>query len=140
MLHRDPVETMPSLVAIMRELRRLYGLGAGDLKAAGAWAMDEYPRAMQRYLAWRKQQPTGVVLDVAYRDIRDDYAGVIDKVYAFYGLDLTDNARAAMATWAGDNEQHKHGLHQYSLDEAGLSTVAIRKAFAEYENQYAAYF
>ena len=140
MLHRDPVETVPSLVAILRELRRLYGPGASDLTIAGAWAMDEYPRAMQRYLTWRKQQPAGVVLDLAYREVRDDYAAVVAKVYEFRGLELTERARAAMAAWAGDNEQHKHGLHQYTLDEAGLSTAAIRTGFAEYIDLYAGFF
>lgn len=140
MLHRDPVESLPSLVAILRELRRLYGPGASDLTVAGAWAMDEYPRAMQRYLDWRKGQPAGTVLDLGYREVRDHYESAVAKVYAFRGLTLTDRARAAMATWVGDNEQHKHGLHQYSLDEAGLSATAIHRAFAEYIELYGDYF
>jgi hypothetical protein len=139
MLHRDPVETMPSLVAIMRELRKLYGPGASDLKVAGAWAMDEYPRAMRRYLDWRRQQPEGVVLDIAYRDVRDNYESAVASIYRFCGLELTTRAKANMANWAGDNEQHKHGLHQYSLDEAGLSPTAIRAAFGDYISNYERY-
>lgn len=137
MLHRDPVETMPSVVAIVRELRRLYGTGAGDLKIVGAWAMDEYPRAMQRYLDWREQQPADTVLDLAYAEVRDDYESAVAKVYRFLGMTLTIAARERMRAWAGDNEQHKHGLHQYSLDEAGLSANAIRSKFADYLELYA---
>jgi hypothetical protein len=139
MLHRDPVETIPSLVAIMRELRRLYGPGAGDLKIAGTWAMDEYPRAMQRYLEWRERQPADAVLDLAYTEVRDDYESAVAKVYRFLGMTLTAEARDRMRAWAGDNEQHKHGLHQYSLDEAGLSANAIRKSFAAYMELYAGF-
>lgn len=140
MLHRDPVETIPSVVAIVRELRRLYGPGAGDLKIAGAWAMDEYSRAMQRYLTWRRKQPDGVVLDIAYQDVRDNYEAVASRIYEFCGLQLTERAKIGMAEWAGDNEQHKHGLHQYSLDEAGLSKAAICTAFADYIATYQSYF
>ena len=31
-LHRDPIEVLPSLVGIVREVRRLYSTDAGDLK------------------------------------------------------------------------------------------------------------
>lgn len=139
MLHRDPVECIPSTVAIVRELRRLYGDGAGDLKKVGAWAMAEYAGAVARHLHWRRTLPAGAVLDLAYRDIRDDYEKVLERVYDFYGAPLTAAARQRMETWAGDNEQHKHGVHNYSLYEAGLSHRAIRQQFAEYVDTFAAY-
>ena len=139
MLHRNPVESIPSTVAIVRELRRLYGDGAGDLTKAGAWAMAEYSGAINRHLQWRKTLPAGAVLDLAYAEVRDHYEQAVEKVYAFCGMTLSADARQGMESWAGDNEQHKHGVHNYSLDEAGLSQLAIRNRFAEYLETFAAY-
>lgn len=139
MLHRDPVETIPSTVAIVRELRRLYGEGAGDLARVGAWALREFGGAMDRHLAWRRTLPAGAVLDLPYAEIRDDYESAVGKVYEFCGMPLTAQALDRMKTWAGDNEQHKHGLHQYSLDEAGLSETAVRHRFRDYIDAFSRY-
>jgi hypothetical protein len=132
MLHRDPTEVIPSLVAIVREIRRLYGEGAGDLKKVGVWALDEYSTSMSRHLQWRKIVPANSVLDIAYTDIRDDYISVVKRVYDFCGLKLSTHALERMGTWAGDNEQHKHGVHQYTIEESGLSNDLINEHFSEY--------
>lgn len=139
MLHRDPLESIPSTVAIVRELRRIYGNGAGDLRKAGAWAMQEYSSSMNRYLQWRKTLPAGAVLDLAYSEVRDNHESAVEKVYAYCGMALSGEARERMKSWAGDNEQHKHGVHNYSPDEGGISQLAIRENFAEYLETFAAY-
>jgi Sulfotransferase family len=139
MLHRDPVEVIPSTVAIVRELRRLYGESAGDLRKVGAWAIEEYSGAMERHLAWRATAPAGSVMDIAYTELRDHYEQVVERVYGFCGMPLTNAARERMSGWAGDNEQHKHGVHQYSLEESGLSPELIRARFAPYLKTYGKY-
>jgi Sulfotransferase family len=140
MLHRDPVESIPSTVAIVRELRRLYGSGAGDLRQVGAWAMAEYSGALARNMQWRATLPDQAVLDLRYADIRDDYETAVSRVYEFCGMELSATAALRMQAWAGDNEQHKHGVHQYTLDEAGLSEAAIRRQFAPYISAFERYF
>jgi hypothetical protein len=140
MLHRDPVEVIPSTVAIVREVRRLYGESAGDLRKVGAWALEEYSTSMSRHLAWRKNAAPGLVLDVRYANIRDDYVSVVRRVYDFCQLELTPAALARMSGWAGDNEQHKHGMHRYTLEESGLSTELIEQRFAAYISAFGQYF
>jgi hypothetical protein len=140
MLHRDPVEVIPSTVAIVREVRRLYGESAGDLKQVGAWALEEYSTSMTRHLAWRKNAAPGSVLDMRYTAIRDDYVSVVKCVYDFCQLELTPGALKRMSGWAGDNEQHKHGVHRYTLEESGLSTELIEQRFAAYISAFGAYF
>jgi hypothetical protein len=132
MLHRDPTDVIPSLVAIVREIRRLYGEGAGDLKKVGVWALEEYSKSMLRHLRWRETVPANSVLDIAYADIRDNYVSVARRVYDFCGIELSTSALLRMSTWAGDNEQHKHGIHQYTLEESGLSKDLINERFSDY--------
>ena len=139
-LHRDPVDVIPSVVAIVRELRRLYCTGPGDLKTIGDWAVAEYAGAMERHMAWRRTAPAGSVLDVAYTDVVADEAAVIERVYAHCGIPLADEARERMERWSADNTQHKHGEHVYSLAEGGLTRSRIETAFAGYLREFGRYF
>ena len=138
-LHRSPIEVIPSTVAIVRELRRLYCGNAGDLRKVGLWALEEYSTAMARHLAWRKPLPADAVLDIAYTEIRDDYVSVVERIYRYCGLPLSTRASQGMASWAGDNEQHKHGIHHYTLEESGLSTQLIEQKFSDYLSAFAPY-
>ena len=139
-LHRDPVDVIPSVVAIVRELRRLYCTGPGDLQTIGDWAVAEYAGAMERHMAWRQTAPAGSVLDVAYADVVADEEAVIERVYAHCGLTLADEARERMERWSADNTQHKHGEHVYSLAEGGLTRSRIETAFAGYLREFGRYF
>jgi len=139
-LHRHPVDVVPSVVAIVREVRRLYCTGPGDLATIGDWAIEEYSSAMRRHLAWRQTAPAGSVLDVAYADVVADEASVIRRVYEHCGIALSDEVLARMRQWSTDNAQHKHGEHVYSLAEGGLTRLRIESAFAEYLARYGAYF
>jgi hypothetical protein len=56
-LHRDPVEVIPSTVAIVREVRRLYCGAPGDLRTIGDWALDEYASSMHRHMESRSSWP-----------------------------------------------------------------------------------
>lgn len=137
MLHRDPVDVIPSTVAIVREVRRLYCGAPGDLAIVADWALREYGAAIRRHMAWRRTVPPGTVIDIAYEDVVADEDGVVERVYAHCGLALTAEARRRMATWSTDNEQHKHGRHLYSLQESGLTPERIETVFADYLAEYA---
>jgi len=65
--------------------------------------------------------------------------GVAEQIYDFAGLDLSDDARAAMAQWGTDNRAGSRGQHQYSAEEFGLTDAGIRDAFVEYFDRYGKY-
>lgn len=138
-LHRDPVEVIPSTVAIVREVRRLYCGAPGNLELVGDWAMEEYPAAMARHMAWRRTATPGTVLDIAYRDVLEDEAGVIERVYRHCGLPLGEAARQRMERFSTENGQHKFGEHRYSLGESGLTAQRVREAFATYLEEFGPY-
>ena len=139
MLHRDPVEVLPSLVGIVREVRKLYSVDAGDLKIVGDWALAEYAGAMYRHMQWRKDAPPGTVLDISYADVRSRETGVIARVYEHCGMALPETAVARMQAWSAANAQHSHGEHLYSLDESNLSAKRIDSAFSDYRDAFRHY-
>ena len=139
MLHRDPAEAIPSVAAVSRESRRLYFRDAPDYPAIAAWALDEMASAMDRAMAWRETRPDNLVLDISYDDIQDRELEVAERVYAALGVPLTERIRTAMQGWLRENTQHKHGRHQYSVDESGLTVQRIHARFAAYIGRYADY-
>jgi hypothetical protein len=135
-LHRDPLEVIPSTVGIVREVRRLYCGVPGDLRRVGDWALDEYAFAATRHLQWRAAGAGDAVLDIAYRDVVNDEAGVIRRVYEHCGLELTPAALERMQRWSAANPQHQHGQHLYSLEESGLTKQRLDRAFAGYRRAF----
>ena len=135
-LHRDPVEVLPSTAAIVREVRRLYCGAPADVRRVGAWAIEEYGGAMERHLAWRKTVSPDTVLDVPYADVRDDDIGVMRRVYDFCGLAWSSEAEKRARSWSEQNRQHQHGVHRYSLEEAGLTAQQIERRFADYLERF----
>jgi hypothetical protein len=138
-LHRDPVDVIPSVVAIVRELRRLYCAGPGDLKTVGDWAIAEYAGAMERHMQWRRTAPARSLLDIAYTDVVANEAAVLARIYEHCGMTLSEQAGRRMEQWSADNAQHKHGQHVYSLEEAGLTRPRIKDAFSGYLRAFGAY-
>ena len=45
-------------------------------------------------------------------------------------------AQDGMAKWAAENPQHRHGVHEYSLERYGLEWSAIEEVFAPYLDRY----
>jgi hypothetical protein len=138
-LHRDPVDVIPSVVGIVREVRRLYCGAPGDLKIIGDWAVEQYAGAVARHLQWRATAAPGSVIDVAYRDVVKDETGVLARVYEHCGLKLSARALERMQHWSAGNAQHQHGQHVYSLEESGLTRARIDKAFAAYVRTFSSY-
>jgi hypothetical protein len=138
-LHRDPVDVIPSTVAIVREVRRLYCGSPGDLRAIGDWALEEYPASMRRHVEARNAIGADAFLDIAYREVVNDEASVIERIYAHCGRSLADAALRRMLDWSATNRQHKYGEHVYSLDESGLTKARVDRAFADYLDRFGRY-
>ena len=138
-LHRNPLEVIPSTVAIVREVRRLYCGAPGDLRLVGDWAVDEYAFAVARHLEWRARGTGDAVLDIPYRDVVADEERVIARVYDHCGLELTPAALERMRRWSAANAQHQHGQHVYSLEESGLTRQRLERAFAAYFSAFGSY-
>jgi hypothetical protein len=47
-------------------------------------------------------------------------------------LDSSDATVEALLTWESENPQHKHGRHEYSMADFGLTDAEISEAFTTY--------
>ena len=70
-------------------------------------------------------------LDFRYTDLIAAPEAVMEKVFVFRGVPLSDEARSKMRTWNSNNRYIKGG-HKYTLAEAGVTEEQVNHAFAQY--------
>ncbi|WP_207886572.1 sulfotransferase [Pseudomonas sp. 30_B] len=133
--HRDPGKTIPSLASFVHTLWQLYSEQV-DARAVGGQWNQRMARALRHTMQVRDDLPAGRFLDVRFEDTVSDPLGVVERIYAFAGLDLTPDSRAAMQRWLADNGREKRAAHQYSAEQFGLDEATLARDYADYRRRH----
>ena len=133
--HRNPLECTASICSMTAQLMAAReGL---DLRELGPVVMDFYATSLERGLAAREKLDAGRFIDVRYQDFVDDPAGVASRIYHHFDLPLGEEASQALRAHVQANPQGKHGSHDYSLEQYGLTKELVRERFADYVERFA---
>ncbi len=132
--HRDPLQVVPSIASLIYQAGKMYG---GDIPAlakplVGPMVLEFYARSLERGLALRAKLDSQRFLDYAFSEFVDDPAGLVARSYAYFGLPYDDAMHEAFARYIAANPKGKHGKHEYSYEEYGVSEAAIKSRFAFY--------
>ena len=135
--HRDPRTSMASMFSLAhrtaadwstRFTPEYIGQSQLDLWARG---VSEFDAARVRHEANPASRATFV--DVDHRELLDDPASVVERVYAAAGMQLPDTVRAAVVA---ENERSLSGdrapAHRYTLADYGLTEAQVAERFAGY--------
>ncbi len=133
--HRDPVQTIPSAASLNRSLWRLASDDVDERLAGRQW-QQRMAWAVARSLASRERIPAAQLADVWFQDALGDPLGVVEKIYARFGIAFGAEARAALEQWLRDNRRDKRPPHEYTLEEFGMTEAQIRSDFAEYRRRF----
>lgn len=134
--HRDPSACIPSFAKFTTELSYIYA-DTVDKHQHGEHTLTSWSVALDRFLETRERLALdGRILDVDYDVVRNDPMRAIRDAYALSPHDLTESAAQAMEAWHLHNEQGKHGKHEYSLEEFGLSDADIEQCFGSYRARF----
>jgi hypothetical protein len=71
-----------------------------------------------------------------YEELIADPVAFVERIYAHFGYEMTDEFRANMREYIAENRQHKHGKPSYSLEEFGLDKAQVETAFAAYNQAF----
>jgi len=127
MSHRHPKSSVPSSVKLLEKFFRPYSNSKPD---AGRALMGSASSIRRHF---RNRQRMGLdILDIPYSELVSDPEGVIERIYRFAGIPLSDTARKRMMDWNAGNPKNKHGKHVYTLQEYGYTEEQIADAFADY--------
>ena len=135
-MHRDPRETIPSYAKVQSLMWSQQG-NPVDPHVVGRETLKMWSTAMRRYLETRNRlKLNDRILDVKYETIRTDPMSVIREVYRRANRELTDAEHQKMAAWHNNNEQHRFGRHDYSLQAFGLTEADVDQAFDQYIRRF----
>lgn len=125
-LHRNPVETIASGASLTYRNADFW-----EKTEVGPIRLDVYSRAVKRMTLARERHPDRC-LDILYKEMVADPLGTVRRIYAHYGLQLSEETHDAMRSWLAENPQGKHGKHSYSSGEFGISDDDVRQSFSAY--------
>jgi len=131
--HRDPARAVPSLVSLLMNLNRVMEDDRVEQRAQNLLRREvaKWASAVDKAEAVRQAHP-GQVLDVVHADFHARPMAVVEAIYAFIGMDIPQDTRAALARRIADKPELQHGAHRYSITEFGMSEEEARAPFADY--------
>ena len=133
--HRDPVETIPSLASMTRELWVIYSDEADPVEVGRTWAR-KFARGMRHTMDVRADVGEERFLDLWFEDTVSQPLEEIQKIYDFVGMSLTDEARDEMSAWLDFNRRELRPHHSYTLDEFGFTEAGLKAQFAPYRRRF----
>lgn len=73
-------------------------------------------------------------IDIQYSDLIKDPIGTVSKIYTFFDIKLTVQARASMVEFCNESRKNRGKLtkHQYALEDVSLTKEMVEEAFKEY--------
>lgn len=135
MTHRDPADVLGSIGSLIENVRRIYS-NEVNLHRIGETFLETFRIMVDRQQAFRDQRGQGAILDVQYADVTKDPISEVERIYEHFGDTLTPAARAAMERYMAENPKGKHGTHEYSLEDYGLTRERVHAEFADYIERY----
>jgi hypothetical protein len=135
--HRDPLKFLGSHASLV-SLARQIASDQVDPREIGPEWINTWETAARRAMAFRASGRADAkqCFDVQYVDFVKDPVDMISKVYDYFGLELSPEARGRMRAFLAANPQGKHGTHRYRIEQFGLDPAAVRERFRFYSEHY----
>ena len=135
MTHRDPVEVVGSACSLLKAVRPIYSEDV-DLHEIGRMLVETFDVMIARQNAFRTKHGEEAIFDIQYAEQMRDPVGVMKRLYTRFDEPLTAQAEGAMQAMLADNPKGKHGKHEYSLADYGLTAAGVREHFKDYVEKF----
>jgi hypothetical protein len=133
--HRDPTECIPSFLSMVCHSRAIFSREVNMEEVAGHW-VRKTSYMLQKGLEYRQSGDNEQKFtDLMYADLVDDSLGQLEKVYATYG-GFKDSMKERFQQAERENPQGKYGIHEYRLDDFGVTRDELVKKNSSYFQLY----
>ena len=135
--HRDPAKVMASVASVETAVVRMY-TGKADPLYFGKHCVDDWDRALRRFLAFRDRVGEQRFYDIGFADMQSDPVGSVRGLYDWLGEELTPETATAMQEWWDGSQEDRSagGGHHYTPEEFGLDDDELHERFADYTARY----
>ncbi|BBX00297.1 sulfotransferase family protein [Mycolicibacterium moriokaense] len=96
----------------------------------GEDAMETWSRGLRRFNAVRADHDPAQFCDVDYFEFVKDPVAAVQRIYEYFGIDFTEEARAAIVESHAESQKGPRApKHTYSLADYGLTDDQVKERF-----------
>lgn len=118
--HRNITECIPSFISMMSHSRSIFS-DQVELSEVTAHWVRKTAYMLDRALSYRQQEgKEACFTDIYYEDLLVDSMGQLEKIYKDFG-GIDDQLYNRFSRAEGENPKGKYGIHEYRLEDFGLS-------------------
>ena len=130
--HRDPAKAVPSYASFIRSLFPPGVVAKIGKEKIGREIHGHLLMGMRQAMAAREKLGPARFFDVHHAELVASPIAVLERLYDWLGLELSDEARGEFESWRREHHSGAHGAHRYTAAEYGLSTEAILRDYDLY--------
>ena len=134
--HRDPRNVIASVSSLTSQATAGQS-SVFEGEVVGRAQLELWARGADQCMAGRRRSDPARFIDVRYADFTADPVGVVEMIYARFGIELTPAARAAMTAVHEESVSgERRPSHRYELADFGLTADEVDARFAAYRAAY----
>lgn len=130
--HRDPAKAVPSYASFVTSLFPADVVERIGEKKIGHEIHQHLITGMQQAIAARAKLGPDRFFDVQHSELVERPNEVLERIYDWLGLPLTDSTRTAFVAWQTKHAPGAHGTHHYTAEQFGLQPEQIREEYDFY--------
>jgi hypothetical protein len=136
--HRDVHQALGSSLSLLERYRRR-ALSDQERTAMGRLRLEIADTVWNRAIEHRDRMDASRFCDVAYDQLLADPLTTARVVYSHFGVELDDGSLSRMRAWLEQHPQNRFGVHQYRLEDYGLTRDEVSERLAGYRRRFAPY-
>jgi hypothetical protein len=135
--HRDPAKVLGSLASLFVVLRRRFSDAAPDVRAVAGHVSGIFEKPLSDMIELRRRPDmSGRFFDCPFTEMVADPMGMVRRIYAHLGIELTDPAVSAMTAWLEHDHHGKGPQRRYALEDYGLTHDDIERCYGAYIDHF----
>jgi hypothetical protein len=133
--HRDITKALASHCSLSArmaaKLRRSL-----DVNELGAFWLEYTRIGLDRGMESRKKIPEAQIYDVRLRDLMANPMTVLQDIYSYFDLELTEETAALLETRIAEKPTSQEGEHEYHIEDFGLTDAQVRETLKTYNERF----
>jgi hypothetical protein len=132
MTHRHPSKVVASAASLVSSVRSLYSDDEDPIRT-GNEHLGVWSSYFNRFLEDRKKiNKEAQIIDLQFEDFVKDQLGTVKEIYKKFDWKLDAASEEKMKIFLAQNPKDKHGAHNYTLEDFGLSDSHINEQYQNY--------